>query len=87
MCGGWCERLGISWSDPRWVGAWWLPYVVTAALCMLIALPLIGYPHDLPGTTIDHYKHRYRRRYVQFLLPAKAIGGVCTTACVCVSKL
>ena len=44
----------MDWSDPRWVGAWWLPYAVTAALCLFVAVPLIGYPHDLPGIEEQH---------------------------------
>ena len=44
----------MDWSDPRWVGAWWLPYTVTAALCLFVAVPLIGYPHDLPGIEEQH---------------------------------
>ena len=44
-------RIGVGSNDQRWVGAWWLPYIVTAALCFLIAIPLVGYPRDLPGNT------------------------------------
>ncbi|KAJ8308424.1 hypothetical protein KUTeg_013298 [Tegillarca granosa] len=36
--------------DPRWVGAWWLGFVITAVLFFLVAIPILGYPKNLPGT-------------------------------------
>jgi hypothetical protein len=35
--------------DPRWVGAWWLLYVVGAVALYAIAVPLMAFSRQLPG--------------------------------------
>lgn len=47
------QRITIDSSDPKWIGCWWLPYTVTAGLCLLNAIPMWGYPRDLPGLAHD----------------------------------
>ncbi|XP_019622912.1 PREDICTED: solute carrier organic anion transporter family member 4A1-like [Branchiostoma belcheri] len=37
-------------GDLRWVGAWWIPFVITAVLGWVLAVPLLGYAKELPGT-------------------------------------
>ncbi|KAK2176143.1 hypothetical protein NP493_680g01004 [Ridgeia piscesae] len=37
-------------GDPRWVGAWWIGFIFSAFMCMVTAIPLTGYPADLPGS-------------------------------------
>ena len=56
----WCDTvlgisIGIEPSDPRWVGAWWLPFIVGTGLCFLAAIPLAGLPVDLPGQPHLYY--------------------------------
>ncbi len=36
-------------SDPQWVGAWWIPFVVTAALSIVFSLPLFFFPKTMEG--------------------------------------
>ena len=38
----------LNSKDPRWIGAWWLPYIISAALCLLVAFPMFGYASDFP---------------------------------------
>ncbi|XP_060063073.1 solute carrier organic anion transporter family member 4A1-like [Ylistrum balloti] len=41
---------GFTPMDSVWIGAWWVGFVVTAVLFFLFALPVLGYPVNLPGT-------------------------------------
>lgn len=32
-----------------WIGAWWIGFVFAALVCVLISIPIFGYPKSLPG--------------------------------------
>ncbi|CAL8326376.1 unnamed protein product [Merluccius merluccius] len=36
-------------ENPLWVGAWWIGFLAGGAAALLIALPILGYPRQLPG--------------------------------------
>ncbi|XP_068755616.1 solute carrier organic anion transporter family member 4A1-like [Montipora capricornis] len=40
----------LTSRDPQWIGAWWLGYIVTGAIMFLIAILLLGFPRELPGS-------------------------------------
>ncbi|XP_078666151.1 solute carrier organic anion transporter family member 4C1-like isoform X1 [Branchiostoma floridae x Branchiostoma belcheri] len=40
---------GLTEADPRWVGAWWIGFLMCAFLAWSITIPLLGYPKELPG--------------------------------------
>ena len=42
-------RLGFDDSDPRWVGAWWLPYFIGASLLFMCVPFVAAYPKHMPG--------------------------------------
>ena len=42
-------RLDFDARDTRWVGAWWIGFVITAVAFVVIALPIFGYPKYMPG--------------------------------------
>lgn len=42
------ESVSITHQDSRWVGAWWLGYVVAGSLTLLAALPFWVLPRALP---------------------------------------
>jgi len=44
-----CTEPGIDEKDPRWIGAWWLGFVVCAACIFIWALPLSLFPPQLTG--------------------------------------
>ena len=39
-------------SHPKWVGAWWIGFLSSGVLGFLVAIPLSGFPIDLPGECI-----------------------------------
>lgn len=43
------DTLGFGPRDTRWVGAWWIGFVVTAVAFVVIAIPIFGYPKYMPG--------------------------------------
>ncbi|EDV28795.1 uncharacterized protein TRIADDRAFT_20303 [Trichoplax adhaerens] len=58
LLGGAFMRIYVDWpvrspglipEDARWVGAWWLGFIITGFLLLLIALPLLAYPPHLSG--------------------------------------
>ena len=44
--------------DPRWVGAWWIPFLISGAIMFIITLPMLGYPKRLPGK-LSGYTQRF----------------------------
>ncbi|XP_060063072.1 solute carrier organic anion transporter family member 4A1-like [Ylistrum balloti] len=43
------ESLGFNARDQRWIGAWWVGFVISAVGFFLIAVPIYGYPKYMPG--------------------------------------
>ncbi|KAF1378153.1 hypothetical protein PFLUV_G00187410 [Perca fluviatilis] len=42
------EQMELEHSDLRWVGAWWLGFLLAACLLFLAALPYLFFPRDMP---------------------------------------
>ncbi|KAH8021696.1 hypothetical protein HPB51_016092 [Rhipicephalus microplus] len=40
---------GISPKDPRWVGAWWMGYILFAVGLTVVSLPMMMFPRILPA--------------------------------------
>ena len=45
-------------GDTGWVGAWWLGYLIGAALCLLPVIPMLGFPREFPDTDAVRQKKR-----------------------------
>ncbi|XP_056879739.1 solute carrier organic anion transporter family member 4A1 isoform X2 [Takifugu flavidus] len=43
-------RTDLSPEDPHWVGAWWIGFLLGGAAVLLVSLPILGYPRQLPGS-------------------------------------
>lgn len=41
--------LTITSQSKVWIGAWWIGFVFAAMVCLLVAIPIYGYPKTLPG--------------------------------------
>ncbi|KAK2850993.1 hypothetical protein Q5P01_007269 [Channa striata] len=37
-------------ENPLWVGAWWIGFVAGGIAALLVAIPILGYPRQLPGS-------------------------------------
>ncbi|CAG2105079.1 unnamed protein product, partial [Medioppia subpectinata] len=51
---------GISTNDPRWLGAWWIGFIILATCIILCSLPLFLFPNQLipPATSEPANKTR-----------------------------
>ncbi|XP_008063281.1 solute carrier organic anion transporter family member 4A1 [Carlito syrichta] len=47
------HRTELTMESPLWVGAWWIGFLGAGAAAFLIAVPILGYPRQLPGS--QHY--------------------------------
>lgn len=45
------SKPNISPRDPRWVGAWWLGFIILAVLLFIFAMPMFFFPRTLKRTT------------------------------------
>ncbi|XP_076099372.1 solute carrier organic anion transporter family member 4A1-like isoform X2 [Mytilus galloprovincialis] len=43
------DSLGFDAKDSRWIGAWWLGFIIAIVGFIVIAIPIFGYPKYLPG--------------------------------------
>ncbi|XP_061168479.1 solute carrier organic anion transporter family member 2B1-like isoform X1 [Saccostrea echinata] len=43
------EEVQINVRDPRWIGAWWLGFIVFGALAVVVSFPLMCFPKRMPG--------------------------------------
>lgn len=42
-------RAGVLPGSNVWVGAWWLGFLMTGLTLIIVALPLLAFPSELPG--------------------------------------
>ncbi|XP_054433475.1 solute carrier organic anion transporter family member 4A1 [Pteronotus mesoamericanus] len=47
------RRTELTTESPLWVGAWWVGFLGAGAAAFLTAVPILGYPRQLPGS--QHY--------------------------------
>ncbi|XP_064596760.1 solute carrier organic anion transporter family member 4C1-like [Liolophura sinensis] len=43
------DVMTLTNKDPRWVGAWWLGFVIAMGLAILLIIPLLALPRELPS--------------------------------------
>lgn len=44
------EGMDLNPYDVRWIGAWWLGYVIGASILVASAIGLLAFPRELPGS-------------------------------------
>ncbi|XP_078467570.1 solute carrier organic anion transporter family member 1C1-like isoform X1 [Lampetra fluviatilis] len=75
LLGSLCSRLFVNFpdwvsmhmQDKRWVGAWWLGFLVAGALSLLASLPFWAFPRNLPR------EKEPRRSSEMYSMPVKDI--------------
>ncbi|OQR73913.1 solute carrier organic anion transporter family member 1A1-like [Tropilaelaps mercedesae] len=53
---------GTSARDPRWIGAWWLPFAVWGAVMAVVSLPLILFPKHIRRQAVDMRRQQDERQ-------------------------
>uniref|UniRef100_A0A670I4K9 Solute carrier organic anion transporter family member n=1 Tax=Podarcis muralis TaxID=64176 RepID=A0A670I4K9_PODMU len=44
------RQIDLTPDNTLWVGAWWIGFLGAGAGSLLISIPILGYPHRLPGS-------------------------------------
>ncbi|XP_060600480.1 solute carrier organic anion transporter family member 1C1-like isoform X2 [Ruditapes philippinarum] len=63
------EKVDITPKDPRWIGAWWLGFVVFGACSVVFSLPIMLFPRklksksrmkdlEMTGENVEHVTHK-----------------------------
>ncbi|KAI1242475.1 hypothetical protein IHE44_0006020 [Lamprotornis superbus] len=55
-------EVQLTNKDPRWVGAWWLGFLVAASLVALSALPYFFFPREMPKEVVRGKDRDSRKR-------------------------
>ncbi|NWH58918.1 SO2B1 protein, partial [Geococcyx californianus] len=53
------DEVQLTNKDPRWVGAWWLGFLVAASLVALSAVPYFFFPKEMPKEVGEVYIYGY----------------------------
>ncbi|GFN81181.1 solute carrier organic anion transporter family member, partial [Plakobranchus ocellatus] len=43
--------MGLDINNPKWVGAWWIGFLLSGTFAVLLSFPLLAFPRSLPGHT------------------------------------
>ena len=70
------DSVDLDPSDPNWIGAWWLPFLIQFFFAFLTFPFLFGYPKVLPGAP-----ERERSKKTDFGSEFKATKIVLKNAC------
>uniref|UniRef100_A0A914V7A4 Uncharacterized protein n=1 Tax=Plectus sambesii TaxID=2011161 RepID=A0A914V7A4_9BILA len=46
--------INIDESDPKWVGAWWIGFLIASILAMIAVFPILSFPKVLPDAVRWH---------------------------------
>lgn len=83
------NRTELTTDSPLWVGAWWIGFLGTGIAAFLIAIPILGYPRQLPGGFLALAQRSYLggRRYPSLscsllsVLSTNEVWRLCQAAC------
>ena len=64
-------RVSLTPDNPRWVGAWWIGFIISGILAFIVAFPLAGFPKYLPGSS----KYRVEKEHEVYSRKRKKEGS------------
>ena len=51
------DTIHLTARDPRWIGAWWLGFLVFGFIILVSSLLVLGFPRELPGAKERRQEH------------------------------
>ncbi|KAH8348871.1 hypothetical protein KR084_012109 [Drosophila pseudotakahashii] len=69
----------IGREDPRWLGAWWLGWLVLAAVTLISALLLFMFPKELPSSRRRRLQLRQMERRQSLPIKERSFGDMMKT--------
>ncbi|XP_006885801.1 PREDICTED: solute carrier organic anion transporter family member 2B1 [Elephantulus edwardii] len=63
--------ISLTSKDPRWVGAWWLGFLVAAGAVALAAIPYFFFPRELPK---ERHELHFRTRILSIITSRASKG-------------
>lgn len=67
---------GINVTDPRWVGAWWLGFIVFGLAAILISVPICFFPKSLRKTHNGNDSSTFVGKFTETLTKEQFIKGI-----------
>ncbi|XP_045149025.1 solute carrier organic anion transporter family member 2B1 [Echinops telfairi] len=65
--------ISLTSKDPRWVGAWWLGFLISAGAVALAATPYFFFPREMPK---EKHELRFRSRILSIIAsPASKVSS------------
>ena len=59
---------GLTEDDPAWVGAWWIPFILSCIITALLSIPFFMFPRWLPDS---HLVKKERAKEMARIYPSK----------------
>ncbi|KAM6158535.1 solute carrier organic anion transporter family member 2B1 [Rhynchocyon petersi] len=63
--------ISLTPKDPRWVGAWWLGFLISAGSVALAAIPYFFFPRELPK---EKHELRFQTRIMSMIVSQASKG-------------
>ena len=61
------SETDITPQDPRWIGAWWLGFLIFGGVAIIASLPMFFFPKKMRDRRVDlkEEKIKSKRKYIK----------------------